>query len=105
MCVYMQGTPTTVCTCVSKVHSNGVSVCVCVCARCTAMVCMCVCVCSCVHTCSALLVIQVWLCVHTCACVSTRSPDVYKGVPREMPWDTGSRKGLGRKFADPRSEV
>lgn len=28
MCVYMQGTPTTVCTCVSKVHSNGVHVCV-----------------------------------------------------------------------------
>ena len=47
MCVYMQGTPTTVCTCVSKAHSNGVHVCVC--ARHITTVCMCVCAVVCMH--------------------------------------------------------
>ena len=78
--------------CVCKVHSNGVHVCVQGNSNGVH-----VCVCSCVHTCSACLVsLQVWLGVHTCARVSTRSPDVYKGVSREMPRDT---QGLIKAWA------
>ena len=90
--------------------------CVCMSARVCVHVCVCECtvpqhgsswpcVCRCAHMCSARLAAHSWLYVHTRTCVSARSPDLHEGVSREMHRDTGSRKGLGRKFTDLRPEV
>ena len=106
--------------CMCPVHQRCARVCarVCVCTRVCVCACVCVCectvpqhgsswpcVCRCVHMCSARLAAHSWLYVHACACVSTRSPDLHEGVSREMHRDTGSCKGLGRKFTDSRPEV
>lgn len=68
MCVYMQGTPTTVCTCVSKVHSNGVCVCVRVCKVHSNGVHVCVCVQLCAHMQCTSSHSGVAVCAHMCMC-------------------------------------